>query len=195
MGELKGRVALITGASGALGTATTNAFLAAGARVHAVARRWRDVRTADRIAYLEADFTQPGTPGKLMARVLESSGRLDALVHVAGGWAGGEPVAALSDDAFEAMLSINLHAAFRMIRAALAPMIEQRRGRILAVGSRAAGSWVSLKGPSHFPALCGRALLRHHLGGLGVSRQVDLAPTGRDMLDRVERRVACRVHD
>ncbi len=134
---LGGRVVLITGASGGLGVAVTNGFLAAGARVAATARSWRDQRTADRLQYLEADLSVSGAADALVARVVESAGRIDALVHLVGGWAGGETVASTTDEAWEAMLAVNLHTAFRTIRAALPAMMEARRGRILAVGSRA----------------------------------------------------------
>lgn len=63
---------------------------------------------------------------------------LDALVHVLGGFEGGDPVARMEASVWDRMLQLNLNAAFHMFRAALPGMLDAGHGRILAVGSRTA---------------------------------------------------------
>ena len=65
-------------------------------------------------------------------------GPIDALVHLVGGFSGGTPVAETSDATWDQMMNINLRVAFLTLRSVLKPMIAARRGRIVAVGSRAA---------------------------------------------------------
>ena len=65
-------------------------------------------------------------------------GRIDALVHVMGGFAGGQSVADTDDATFEKMLDLNYRAAFFIARAVLPQMRQQGSGRILAVASRQA---------------------------------------------------------
>jgi NAD(P)-dependent dehydrogenase (short-subunit alcohol dehydrogenase family) len=139
MAQLTGRVVLITGAKGGLGTSVTEEFLAAGAQVVGSSRSIRD-----------SDFPHPGfsavaaelssrdAAAQLVAAVLAKHGRVDALVHLLGGFAGG-PAAHESDDAtLERMLEMNFRSAFHIIGAVLPPMRAQKAGSILAIGSRAA---------------------------------------------------------
>src|SRR5207244_2452490 len=65
-------------------------------------------------------------------------GRIDALVHVMGGFAGGTRVDETDDAVFEKMLDLNYRAAFYIARAILPQMRQQGSGRILAVASRQA---------------------------------------------------------
>lgn len=127
--SISGRVALITGASGGLGSAVVPAFRAAGARVLAVAR----APGADGI---DADLATDAGARAAVRRALEQAGRIDALIHLMGGWAGGKPVAETDDATWRSMLDINLDAAFHMARAVLPPMTKAGYGRIVMVGSR-----------------------------------------------------------
>jgi len=68
--------------------------------------------------------------------VAERARPVDALVHVMGGFAGGTPVGATSDDDWRRMMDLNLNSAFYMIRELLPAMLEAGSGRIVAVGSR-----------------------------------------------------------
>jgi NAD(P)-dependent dehydrogenase (short-subunit alcohol dehydrogenase family) len=64
--------------------------------------------------------------------------RVDALVHLMGGFAGGQSVADTEAAVFERMLDLNLRSALYVARAFLPAMRERGAGRILAVGSRTA---------------------------------------------------------
>src|SRR6266849_1195881 len=115
MPDLKDKVAIITGAKGGLGTHVTGAFLAEGATVIGVSR-----------SIAPSDFPGPGfvaTPAELatgdaarslVKNILDRFRRIDVLVHLVGGFAGGAPVAETDDATFERMLQINLRSAFYM---------------------------------------------------------------------------------
>jgi NAD(P)-dependent dehydrogenase (short-subunit alcohol dehydrogenase family) len=133
------KVVLITGAKGGLGTFVTRAFLEAGATVVGVSR-----------SIVPSDFAHPrfiATPAELSSeeaahslvnRTVADLGKIDALVHLVGGYAGGKTVHDTDADTLARMLDLNLWSAFRMIRAVIPHMLKQGEGRILAVGSRAA---------------------------------------------------------
>ncbi len=127
---------LITGASGGLGTAVVQAFLDTGAStIFGVARSWPVGSAAsDRFHPVEADL---GTASEC-ERVAKLVGPVDALVHLLGGFTGGKPVSDTSDSDWQAMLDLNLTAAFHMFRAALPALRKSGKGKIIAVGSKAA---------------------------------------------------------
>jgi NAD(P)-dependent dehydrogenase (short-subunit alcohol dehydrogenase family) len=136
---MKGKVALVTGANGGLGSFVTRAFLDAGATV---------IGTSPRIQ--QADFAGPNFsafPATINSRedaqalvdgVVARFGRLDVVAHTVGGFAGGLSIAETDDATFQRMLDLNLNTVFHMLRAALPPLRRTGDGRIIAVGSRAA---------------------------------------------------------
>ncbi len=128
---------LVTGASGALGTAVARRFAAAGDAVAGTSRSWKDKEPPEGIFPLEADLSRKEAADALVREVLARHGRLDVLVHVVGGFAGGKPVAETPDAVWERMIEINFTAARRMIQAAVPEMERAGGGRIVAVGSRA----------------------------------------------------------
>lgn len=128
------RVVMITGASGGLGTAVARAFLDQGARVAAVQR----ASSGADVFTVAADLTAPEDAGRAVAAVREHFGRLDALVHVVGGFEGGTTVERTEDRVWSRMFDLNVNSAFYAIRAALPAVLESGRGRILAIGSRTA---------------------------------------------------------
>lgn len=139
MGTLDGKVALITGAKGGLGTFVTKAFLDAGARVIGVSR---SIQAEDfphpAFSAMPAELTDPAAVQKMVDRAAAEHQRIDAVVHVAGGFAGGHSIAQTDDDTFEKMLDVNLRAGFLVMRAVVPHMRRQNGGRILAVASRQA---------------------------------------------------------
>ncbi|MGH9656911.1 MAG: SDR family NAD(P)-dependent oxidoreductase [Bryobacteraceae bacterium] len=134
---LENQVVLITGAKGGLGTFVTQAFLDAGANVVGVSR---SIQAADfpspRFTAMPAELARGeiDIAGGVVARF----GRIDALVHLMGGFAGGKSVAETDDETLDRMLDLNLRAAFVMARAVIPHMRARGAGRIVAIGSRAA---------------------------------------------------------
>jgi NAD(P)-dependent dehydrogenase (short-subunit alcohol dehydrogenase family) len=139
MSSLQGKLAVVTGAKGGLGTFVTEAFLAAGARVVGVSRSIRqDDFAHPEFTALAAELGTGDAARKVVDAVTLQFGRIDVLVHVMGGFAGGQSVAETDDAVFEKMLDLNYRAAFYIMRAVLPQMCAQGGGRILAVASRQA---------------------------------------------------------
>lgn len=125
---------LITGASGGLGTAVAKAFADSGATVIGVARNWPETMP---FLTISADLTTAEGCDAMVAEAL-SHGPIEALVHILGGFGGGQTIAETSDKTWDGMMTLNLRAAFCAMRAVLKPMTAAKYGRIVAVGSRAA---------------------------------------------------------
>jgi NAD(P)-dependent dehydrogenase (short-subunit alcohol dehydrogenase family) len=139
MSGLEGSITLITGAKGGLGSFVTEAFLAAGATVVGVSRSIRkDDFSHPNFHAMPAELSTGAAARTIAGAVLTRFGRIDALVHVMGGFAGGQSVAETDDATFERMLDLNFRAAFFITRAVLPSMRQQGKGRILAVASRQA---------------------------------------------------------
>jgi NAD(P)-dependent dehydrogenase (short-subunit alcohol dehydrogenase family) len=137
--RLDQKVVLITGAKGGLGTFVTQAFLEAGATVAGVSR---SIAAADfahpGFVAMPAELSNEEATRTLVEKVAAELGRIDALVHLVGGYAGGKSVAETEDSTMARMLDLNLWPAFRVVRSVVPHMRSQGEGRILAVGSRAA---------------------------------------------------------
>lgn len=133
------RVVLITGANGGLGTVVTRAFLATGATVYGVSRTITDAEFGHPAFHaVAAEIKTSAQASGLVDRVLQESGHLDALIHLVGGFAGGQPVEETGDETVERMFDVNFRAAFHLFRAVLPPMRARRSGAIVAIGSRTA---------------------------------------------------------
>jgi NAD(P)-dependent dehydrogenase (short-subunit alcohol dehydrogenase family) len=136
---MNGKVTLITGAKGGLGTFVTEAFLAAGAKVVGVSRSIQQNDFAHpEFTAMPAELSSGTAAQGLREQVVERFGRIDVLVHVMGGFAGGSRVEDTEDAVFEKMLDLNYRSAFYIARAVLPAMRAQGGGRIIAVASRQA---------------------------------------------------------
>jgi len=142
---LDGKVALVTGGTGALGQAVTRRLLAGGATVTAPfivdAERDRlqagvDASARDRLLLVRADVTDERALGDLVNTLHARHRRLDVLITLVGGFAGGALVE--TDRAtWDRMLALNLTATFTAARAAVPLMTRAGRGRVVTIGSRA----------------------------------------------------------
>jgi NAD(P)-dependent dehydrogenase (short-subunit alcohol dehydrogenase family) len=137
--SLREKVVLVTGAKGSLGNFVTKAFLEAGAQVIGVSPT---IRASDfpseGFTAIAGEIKNRENAGALVDAVLTKFSRLDGLVHLVGGFAGGQSVAETDDATFDKMIDMNLRTAFLMMRAVLPHMRAQGSGRILAIGSKAA---------------------------------------------------------
>lgn len=126
---------LITGAKGGLGAYITRAFLERG---YSVVGSSRSISASDfpgeRFRAVAADLGS----AQDAERLAESAGSIDALIHVTGGFAGGQPIHETDDAVWDEMLNVNLRAAVHIFRAVIPRMRAARRGRIVAIASRAA---------------------------------------------------------
>ncbi len=136
---LSGQAALVTGASGGIGGAIARALHAQGAAV-ALSGTRADALTAlaaelgERAHALPADLADPAAPDALVKQAEAALGRLDILVNNAG-VTRDTLVLRMRDEDWQAVLDVNLGAAFRLTRAALRGMVRRRHGRIVSITS------------------------------------------------------------
>lgn len=133
------KVALVTGASGGLGINVSKALLGAGFAVAGLAPRIQqsDFDDANFLA-LPATLDSLDSARKAANLALVRFGRIDVLVHLVGGFAGGQSIADTNDETFQRMFDLNLYSAFQILRAVIPHMRQSGAGRIIAIGSRAA---------------------------------------------------------
>jgi len=128
MPTLDGKVALITGASGGLGSFVTKAFLQAGAMVMGSSR---SIKASDfpnpRFEAMPAELSSGDNATKLALGAVARFGRIDIVVHLVGGFDGGKPVHETGDDSLDRMLEMNLKSTFFIARATLPYMRAGRR--------------------------------------------------------------------
>jgi 3-oxoacyl-[acyl-carrier protein] reductase len=140
MFDLSGMTALVTGASGGLGSAIARALAAQGARLAVSGsnveklERFREELSGDHVA-IGCNLSDGSAVDQLVPLAVEAlGGRLDILVNNAG-VTRDNLLMRMKDEEFEEVIRINLEAAFRLIRAAAKPMMKARFGRIISITS------------------------------------------------------------
>jgi len=144
MTNMAGRVVLVTGGSGNLGSACAEAVAADGGGVVLVDRdearlRARHQKLAGDPRHLMiggVDLTSPAEVERAVGRVVERFGRIDGLVNTVGGFAGGAVVHEEDPGTFARMFALNFTTALLTCRAVIPHMLAARRGSIVNVGSR-----------------------------------------------------------
>jgi NAD(P)-dependent dehydrogenase (short-subunit alcohol dehydrogenase family) len=136
---MKGKIVLITGANGGLGSYVTRAFLDAGATVIGNSRSIQEQEfNHPEFRALPGEISSADSARALVDGVLSRFRKLDVLVHTVGGFAGGQSIVDTDVATFQQMLDANLHPVFYMLRAAIPPLRKSGDGRLIAIGSRAA---------------------------------------------------------
>jgi NAD(P)-dependent dehydrogenase (short-subunit alcohol dehydrogenase family) len=141
--QLKGKVAVVTGSSRGIGRAVAERFARDGAKV--VVNYVRNRKAADEVVAgirankgeavaVKADVAKKADAERLIQAAIKAYGRLDILVSNAGIIID-RPFVESSDKDWMASIETNLHGFFNVCRAALAPMLRQKWGRIIATGS------------------------------------------------------------
>jgi NAD(P)-dependent dehydrogenase (short-subunit alcohol dehydrogenase family) len=136
---MKGKVVLVTGANGGLGTFVTQAFLDAGATVIGTSRKIQqtEFNHANFVALPGEISTGEGAKG-VVDRAVARFGKLDVLAHTVGGFAGGQSIAETDDATLQSMFDLNMNCTFYLLRAAIPVLRRASGGRIIAIGSRSA---------------------------------------------------------
>jgi 3-oxoacyl-[acyl-carrier protein] reductase len=140
MFDLSDMTALVTGASGGLGSAIAKSLAGQGARLAVSGSNvekldaFRSSLGADHVA-LPCDLSDGAAVDQLVPQAVEAlGGRLDILVNNAG-VTRDNLLMRMKDEEFEEVIRINLEAAFRLMRAAAKPMMKARFGRIISITS------------------------------------------------------------
>lgn len=191
--QLKGKVALVTGASVGLGRGIAHALAAEGCALALVARRQalleelaaelgeRQVATQ----VIVQDITAPDAAQRISQAVLERFGRCDILVNNAGG---SRPQVGLgSDDAWEEAMLLNFTAARRLTHALVPTMQAQAWGRIISItGQDEPHNVNAANAPNGAVHIWSKALSRE-LGPYGIT--VNCIPPGRIHSEQIDQRI------
>ncbi|MDE3156067.1 MAG: SDR family oxidoreductase [Acidobacteriota bacterium] len=173
---LAGRVAIVTGASAGIGRATAVAFARCGMTVALAARRLDRLQVvADAIAAdggralaVQTDVAAEADVRALVARTMETYGRLDVMVCNAGFGVEG-PIEAHTTEAMRRLLDVNYMGTFFAARAALPIFRQAGRGHLIVVSS--------IVGRRGAPYVCGYAATKCAQVGLIESLRAELAGT------------------
>ena len=174
MPDLKGRVALITGASRGIGAATARALDAAGARVALVARDMHALSAvADTLAHphlvISADLALPDPPEAVVGQTEAHFGRLDILVNNAGA-AARLPTTDTEAGLIDRLYFVNVRAPLLAIKAAIPGMRDRGQGCIVNLSS--------VSGVVGTPRRAAYAATKGAIDALTRSLAVELGPDG-----------------
>ncbi|MDH4094009.1 MAG: SDR family oxidoreductase [Betaproteobacteria bacterium] len=186
--ELKGRTALVTGASAGIGRGIALALAAEGVRLAVTARRRERLEALEKeigaqLVIIEQDFMQEGAPQKIAAAALAGLGSVDILVNNAGG---SRPFKLEASEAqWEEALTLNFTRQRQLAHALLAQMVERNWGRIINITGKSEPEGVN-------GAFAAKAAM--HAWAKGLSREVgrhgitvNCIPPGRIMSEQIER--------
>jgi NADP-dependent 3-hydroxy acid dehydrogenase YdfG len=174
--KLRGRVAIITGASSGVGYEAARLLAREGAVVVGAARRrdkleWLVGEIASeggQALAIPTDVTDPGQVARLVDSAYNLLGRIDILINSAGVVHKVAPLEQFSDDEFRLVVETNLHGSFYTARAVIPHMKRQRSGTIINIGSR-----VGKVGVANIAPFCAA---KFGLAGLGQALGAELRP-------------------
>ena len=139
MFDLAGQKALVTGASGGIGRAIVKALhdrraevMLTGTRRSALSELASDL--GERVHLGIADLADPAAPDRLVKEAEAAMGRVDILVNNAGVVRDALALR-MNDEDWQAVLEVDLTAAFRLTRAVLRGMVRLRHGRVVGITS------------------------------------------------------------
>ena len=139
MFDLSGMSALVTGASGGLGSAIAKSLAAQGARLalsgsnQAKLEAFAKELGGDHVT-LVCNLSNAEEVDQLVPRAVEALGQLDVLVNNAGVTRDNLAMR-MKDEEWDQVIKVNLEASFRLMRAAMKPMMRARFGRIISITS------------------------------------------------------------
>ena len=186
--ELKGRTALVTGASAGIGRGIALALAAEGVRLAVTARRRERLEALEKecgatLVIIEQDFMAEGAPQSIAAAALAGLGGVDILVNNAGG---SRPFKLEASEAqWEEAMTLNFTRQRQLAHALLAQMVARKWGRIINITGKSEPEGVN-------GAFAAKAAM--HAWAKGLSREVgrhgitvNCIPPGRIMSEQIER--------
>ncbi len=139
------RLIIVTGGTGVLGTAVTEAFLKKGYQVAIPYTSERSIEPFEQqlgdlkaqVMLIPANLTVEAEVQNFVQTVLDKFGQIDILVNTVGGFVGGIPVAEMDEERWNFMMDLNLKSIFLCCKAVLPHMIERKYGKIVNTSARA----------------------------------------------------------
>lgn len=175
MFDLTGMTALVTGASGGIGSAIAHALVGQGARLAVSGSNaekltaFRDQLGGDHVA-LPCNLSDGAAVDALVPAAIEAlGGKLDILVNNAG-VTRDNLLMRMKDEEWHDVIRVNLEAAFRLARAAAKPMMKARHGRIISI--------TSVVGATGNPGQANYAASKAGLVGMSKAMAQELASRG-----------------
>ncbi len=154
LGDMTGRVALVTGASSGIGAAIARTLIEAGARVHAAARREPEMVAAIGAEHVDSGRlvthrldVSCGDAVQALADHLAADDPIDTLVCAAGTNITNRRLHQVSFEDFEKLVATNLSGTFYALRATL-DQLRERQGDVVIISS-VAGAWPDHSGPAY----------------------------------------------
>jgi NAD(P)-dependent dehydrogenase (short-subunit alcohol dehydrogenase family) len=144
--EFAGKIVIVAGGTGALGSAISRAFSRDGATVIAVYRTAAEFQSlsaapeakAKKIEGEQADVTSESEVRRLVEAVVKRHSRVDALINAVGGYVGGGKLWESNEAVLDRMLATNLRPFYVLARAIVPILVKQGHGSIVNVVARAA---------------------------------------------------------
>ena len=141
--ELQGRVAIITGAAGGIGSKIAKAYSNAGASVVLASRNQQNLdsiaeeidSSGGQALVVPTDVTQPEAVENMVAKTIETFNRVDVMINNAGGAMFIKPPEKLKPEEWQAAIALNLTSVFLCSHAVSQHMIEQQKGKIINISS------------------------------------------------------------
>jgi NAD(P)-dependent dehydrogenase (short-subunit alcohol dehydrogenase family) len=140
--RLDGRVAVVTGAAGVIGSATIRLLAERGARIVAVDRREADLKTAigqlpasAQALAVEADVTREDEVAEYVRAAVDKFGTIDVFYNNAGIEGDVKPITEYSLESFRRVLDVNVVGVFLGMKHVLPVMLKQNKGSIINTAS------------------------------------------------------------
>ncbi|HJY19025.1 MAG TPA: SDR family NAD(P)-dependent oxidoreductase [Xanthobacteraceae bacterium] len=140
--DLKGRLAIVTGAARGIGYATAQKCLASGAAVAlwdidaaALDKAVASLKQSDRVHAAIVDVTDEASIAAAVDALIRDAGRIDILVNNAGITGGNAPLWQLAPEVWRRVVEVNLVAPYLVCRAVVPHMIAAGYGRIVNIAS------------------------------------------------------------
>ena len=142
MGQLEGKISIITGGGTGIGLGIARAFVKEGAKVVLAARNLPRLEEAANelqglggtVEVVPTDVTQEAEVQSLFSKTMDTFGRLDIQVNNSGAFDGG-PIDEITLETWNKVIGVNLTGVFLCTREAMRIMKTQKGGRIINIGS------------------------------------------------------------
>lgn len=192
--ELRGRTALVTGASTGIGTGIARALASEGVRLAITARRdalLEEVAASIvanggvRPIVIVADLTAPGHIERILAQATDALGQIDILVNNAGA---SRPASLdAGEDVWEEAFALNFTAARRMTHALLPAMRSRKWGRVINISGSMEPRGLNPSGPAKAALHLWAKSLSREIAADGIT--INTIPPGRIHSEQIEKRL------